>query len=542
MDAYLTLQSIEVLVPEIIVVATAALVLVGGAFSSTRDLWNLVSVVGLGLAGAALVWQQMSPGLGPHLREAEQAAAFGPLIVDVLAHALRWLVLVSGILFVLVASRSAEERLATDYLGSILLVIAGMMLVCVAGDLILLVLGLELISIPTYILLYLGRRDAASQEAAAKYFYLSVLSSAILLYGLSFLYGVAGSIELTEIRAQLPSINRSTVPQISDQLRPLLPVGVLLIVGGLGFKIAAVPFHFYAPDVYQGTTNGNAGLLSVAPKIAGMVALVRIATAIGPSIESIGWQTIAVLAIVTMTLGNVLALWQTNIRRMLAYSSIAHAGYMLIGITVGMAAAERGPTDGSLYGYGATLFYLLTYSLVTIGTFAALAYLGRKEKEIDTVDDLAGLGRSYPLIAFVVAAFMFSLTGIPPMPGFWGKLALFITTLDMVRIAGDDRVWFVVLALAGALNAAISAGYYLKVVGAIYFRKPINVPRGEGGLGARLAVYGAAALTAVVAIFPGVFLQTARNAGQSAAFVQQQANQPGDVAPPVASDTSTVRK
>ena len=288
------------------------------------------------------------------------------------------------------------------------------MLVCSANDLVLLFVGLELISIPTYILLFIGRRDKPSGEVTAKYFFLSILSSAILLYGFSFLYGVGESTVISTIAVRVGELSEGNL---------IATLALVLIFAGLAFKIAAVPFHFYAPDVYQGTSNANAGLLAVVPKVAGVVVLVRLVVAAMPGLETTGWQLALAVAVITMTLGNVLALWQHNLRRMLAYSSIAHAGYLLIGLATGLAGTSAGESTD---GVGAMIFYLLLYVVATTGTFAALCFLSRREHEVDSLDELAGLSRTHPLVAALIAIFMFSLAGIPPLAGFLGKFTLFL--------------------------------------------------------------------------------------------------------------------
>ena len=272
----------------------------------------------------------------------------------------------------------------SEYVGSLLLTIAGLMLVSLADELVLLFVALELISIPTYILLYLGRRDAASQEAAAKYFFLSVLASAILLYGFSFLYGTAGSTDLTAVRAALDGAK-----PLSEGFAVFAKLAMALIFAGLCFKIAAVPFHFYAPDVYQGTTHPNAALLSVVPKAAGLVVMVRILVVAMPSLSPQAWQIVLAVAALSMTFGNVMALWQDDLRRLLAYSSIAQAGYMLLGLAAALAA---GRAATAWHGVAAVAFYLVVYAVATIGAFATFQHLGRSDRSLDGVDELAGLG------------------------------------------------------------------------------------------------------------------------------------------------------
>ncbi|HEX4147683.1 MAG TPA: proton-conducting transporter membrane subunit, partial [Pirellulales bacterium] len=365
-------ESILFLLPEALLVLCATAIYLGGAFAPRHGGWSLLALASVIGAAAALARQPFAAvdSLG--------LAAGSPLVADALGQYIRWLTLVAGLLFVLMSLRQGQDVPQTEYLGTLLMGLAGVMLVGSARDLVLLFLGLELLSIPTYVLLYLGRRDAASQESAVKYFFLSILSSALLLYGFSFLYGVAGSTDL--------AVARTIFSAPADQQghwRLLAEISLALIFAGLGFRIAAVPFHFYAPDVYQGTTNANAGLLAVFPKIVGFVALVRLLVVAMPGMEDFGWRVALVLAILTMTLGNVLALWQDNLRRLFAYSSIAHAGYMLIGLAAGFAAMRAQQSANSFDGVGAMLFYLGVYALATTGTFAAFAYLGTPQRQID---------------------------------------------------------------------------------------------------------------------------------------------------------------
>ena len=293
-----------------------------------------------------------------------------------------------GLVFVMLAARTSEHGESSEFMGSLLMILAGMMLVALASDLVLLFVGLELISIPTYVLLFLGH-GKQSLESGTKYFFLSVLSSALLLYGFSFLYGAAGSTNLAVIHGRL-AVAGPTLPGTAS----FAALALVLIFAGLGFRLTAVPFHFYAPDVYQGTSNPNAGLLAVVPKVAALAAIVRIASVAMPGLERLGWQLSLALAVVTMTLGNLLALWQNNVRRLMAYSSIAHAGYMLIGLAVGFAVAGGATAADDFDGVGAALFYLLVYAAATAGTFAALTYLSGARTQIDTVDQLAGLAQT----------------------------------------------------------------------------------------------------------------------------------------------------
>ena len=485
-------ELVYLLSAEVLLVAVAMAVYIGGAFISAGRTWGWCGLGGLLAAVAALA---LARG---HL------AGVAPVAFDPLAAYVRWFALGAGILLVLMTLRPADLRGLPEYVGSLLLIVVGLMLVAVADDLVLLFMGLELISIPTYITLFLGRHDRLRTEATAKYFFLSVLSSALLLYGFSFLYGVSGSASLGEIgrRLALPAAG----------MQPLSKIALVLIFAGLGFRISAVPFHFYAPDVYQGTSHANAALLSVVPKAAGLVALMRIVVAAMPNVNGQAWQVAMALALVTMTVGNFMALWQDNIRRLMAYSSIAHAGYLLVALAARLAspAAATGRWDG----LSALLFYLAVYSLATIGTFAALAYLGRGTRQIDTVDELAGLTRTRPLMALALAIFMFSLTGIPPLAGFWGKLAIFGSALGVDATTPGTRLLFVLLAVAGVLNSAVSGAYYLRVVGVMYFRTPLAAPRAEGGRGAALAALACAVLVVALGVQGRPLVQASDAAGR----------------------------
>ncbi len=277
--------------------------------------------------------------------------------------------------------------------------------------------------------------------------------------------------------------------------------------------------------MYQGTSHANAALLSVVPKIAGLVALVRVlaapvvATAIDfPALAKVGWQISLVLAVITMTLGNLLALWQRNVRRMLAYSSIAHAGYMLIGVAVAFAAsidvAQAGPAAAGFAGIGSAMFYLATYALATFGAFAALAYLSGEERQLNTVDELAGLARSCPAVAAVIAVCMFSLLGLPPLAGFWGKFQLIYGALSFAP--GDVRWWLIALSIATMINAAISAGYYLRVIAAMYFREAVQVVRPQAGPGLGAAMLISTFGVLLLGVAPGPWVDAAGRASAAA--------------------------
>ena len=511
-------DTLRLLSPEIVLVVAAAAIYLAGTFLASPGLWRWLAGGAIAAAAAAL-WRY---GLG--------ADAGGPLLPDSLAAYGRTLALALGAVLLLLNWRPLSAGGAAERLGTLLLAIAGVMLTSIAGDLVLLFVSLEMISIPTYILLYLGRRDAACQESAAKYFFLSVFASAIFLYGLSFLYGTTGSTDLAAIRRAL--VDPAAVPAA---FAPLVVAALALLFAGLSFRVAAVPFHFYAPDVYQGATHANAALLSVLPKAAGLIVLVRLTLGIMPGGEPYGWRIALGLAVASMTVGNVLALWQDNLRRLLAYSSIANAGYMLIGLAVGLASANA-PVRWD--GVAAMFFYLCVYAAATLGVFAVLIYLGRDQRQVEAVDDLAGLARTRPLAAAGLALFLFSLAGLPPLAGLWGKFFLFAAALAVPSEAGPGlRPWFVGLAIVGVLNAAVAAYYYLRIVAVMYFRDPSASPKPQGGAAPAAAAWLCAALVLGLFAFPSPLMRLVpQGPSPESQHVASEASTPLDEASPETDD------
>jgi NADH-quinone oxidoreductase subunit N len=503
---YVDFDTIRYLWPEVILVLIATWIYLGGTIQPNRGWWTTFSLAAYAVSAYVILWKE------GHYWSSGGSEAFmnGPIIVDFLGYVFRCLAVTVGALFTLIAASNARRELASEYLASLMLLVVGLMLVARANDVIFLFVSLELISIPTYVLLYLGRRDRATSEATAKYFFLSILSSALLLYGLSFWYGLTGSTTMAGLAEGATAATNSEITRAFASQPVFVYLALVLLVAGLGFKIAAVPFHFYAPDVYQGATNTNAGLLAVAPKLAGILALVRLLVLAFPQAASFGWQLSLVLAILTMTIGNICALWQQNLRRLLAYSSIAHAGYMLIGISVAFAATESETVGQG--GITATLFYVFVYTFASLGTFATLVFLGSDVHEVNGVDELAGLGRSRPWVALALSVFMFSLAGIPPLAGFWGKLTLFFGALRTAMAAPESQIalWFTILAIAGALNAAIAAAYYLRVIAVMYFRTPHRALPACGGWGSWFTMAFCAALIVGVGIMPRQPMAAAR--------------------------------
>ncbi len=467
-------QTLLILLPEILILLSATVMMTAGAFRNLpRHVWSITAATTLLVALGLLV-----------LLRNQVTDPYGAVAVnDAMAGYGRMIFLLTGLIFLGLAHNQVDDERAPEFFGSLLMIHAGAMVVCAANELVFLFVGLELVSIPTYLLLYLPRRTEATQEAATKYFFLSVFSSALLLFGLAYLYGIAGVSNLKAL-AYLSQVPR-TLPSVPHPT--LGVVAIVFVMAGLGFRVAAVPFHFYAPDVYQGSPTVIAALLAWIPKAVGFVALLRTLTAVIPTdIAPPGnhlTQQAAVLAFViatiTMTLGNTVALAQTNLKRLFAYSSIAHAGYLMIGITVAFRNGDLGnyPVGGfqpTEWGSEAVLFYLVTYALMTLGAFGVIIGLSSPGRPVETVDDLAGLARKHPILALAMAVCLFSLAGIPPLSGFYGKLNLFVAALTASN--GDDAILYQSLALIGALNSAIGAYYYLKIIVAMYFRDPVGPP------------------------------------------------------------------
>jgi NADH-quinone oxidoreductase subunit N len=511
---------VPLVLPEILLVAAACVLFLGGTFRTGRHLWGGVTLATL--AVAALV-----AGLTPRPADPSPAQLYAaPILLDNLALLVKGLSLAGGAVLVLFAWDEVPEKQAAEYYACLLVIVAGTSLTGMANELITLFLALEMTSIPTYILLYLPRRDNAAQEASMKYFLLSVFSSALMLFGFSYLYGLGGTTNIAALARALGTVGSGTLPAAAL-------VALVMIVAGLGFRIAAVPFHFYAPDVYQGTTAGLAALLAFFPKVAGFVALVRVlgfapehgllealmlgqakvypGLLLGSQVSTLFW----ILAAVTMTLGNVLALLQDNLKRLLAYSSVAHAGYMLIGLAVAPYLRDVDAPGG----VEAILFYLASYGAMTIGAFAVISYLNTPQRPIETVDDLAGLSRSHPGMALLMMVFLFSLIGIPLTGGFAGKFLLFWGAMSVPVDLGDPSTLeharlFRILALIGVLNAAIGAWYYLRIVAVMYLRNPLRPAEGRRRWPTLTAIGICAVLTIALGVPPllGLLVGASRDA------------------------------
>jgi NADH-quinone oxidoreductase subunit N len=512
-------------VPEAVLVAAACVLFLAGTVRRPSR------VVAGAIALAALAGAMLAAWLVP--APDDLLATVVALRADPFAAVVRWIALVSGAVLVLVCWDGVPDSQAPDFQACLLTAVAGLSLAGAANELITLFLALEMISIPTYVMLYLPRPDRRGQEAAVKYFLLSILSSAVFLFGLSYLYGLAGTTNVAAIHQTIDAAwkaARDAAEPVPGSVWMAL-TAVVMLTAGLSYRMTAVPFHFYAPDVYQGAATAPVAVLAHLPKVAGFAALIRllgltevgpdrVGLVVGPQVPVLLW----ILAAITMTVGNALALAQDNIKRLLAYSSVAHGGYLLIGVaTVAQEAVLHTGRPEYPGGVESVLFYLVAYGAMTVGLFAVIACVGTRERPVEHIDDLAGLYRSHPALALAAGLFLFSLIGLPLTAGFAGKLLLFLgavgTTNPQAGPAPSTLLeWlFPILALIAAINSAVGAYYYLRVLGVMFLRnavKPIQAPRRVAGW-VSVAVCGA--VTLVFGVYPWPLLKGVRRAAPQTA-------------------------
>jgi NADH-quinone oxidoreductase subunit N len=398
--------------------------------------------------------------------------------------------------------------------------LTGLLLVGPADNLFMLFLGLELVSIPTYIMVVLSRSSPQALEAGTKYFYLGALAAAVEAYGFSFLYGVSGSANLEVTQGAVAQALRAPGTLAGG----LATAGVVLALGGLLFKIAAVPLHFYIADVYQGAASAVAGLLGFVPKLAGLVAIFKIVMLTGQWVHedtAVFWL-LWTIAVASMCVGNVLALRQTNIKRMLGYSGIAHSGYMLVGVVAGPLGSESvtGTFGGLGGGISAVLFYVVMYGIANLGAFAILGLLRMRDEPCETLREVAGLVRRHPGLALLLTLTMFTLMGLPPTPGFWGKLSLFGSALTRARLTSmpGHGPWLIGLVIVAVLNSALAAAYYLRVIAAVLIYERAEPARAASREAEQVGALLCGFLLLIFAFYPGGLM----NASQDATTEVQQ--------------------
>jgi len=407
------------------------------------------------------------------------------LIVDGFATFFRVLVLVIGILAVLLSYRYLDREMAEtgEYHALLLFCVAGQCLMAASNDLIMIFIGLEISSIATYILAGYLRNDRRNNEAALKYFLLGSFATAFLLYGVAIIYGITGTTKLDEIRTALmqPGISLAGVT-----------IAAALMIVGLGFKISAAPFQMWAPDVYQGAPAPVSVFMATAPKAAAFAVFLRIFMTSFQTIANDWEPLIWISALLSMTIGNFAALTQNNLKRMMAYSAIAHAGYILV--------AFAAKSDG---GTAAVMFYLAAYALMNVGAFAVIIHICGKGERHLRIEDLSGLAQKQPVTAALLTIFLLSLIGVPLTGGFFGKFYIFKAALE------SNLIWLTVL---GLLNSAVAAYYYLRILVVMYMKEPGEVTNTleplSPGLGAALVL--PAIGTFVLGIIPGAVLNFAR--------------------------------
>ena len=373
---------------------------------------------------------------------------------------------------------ASRDMLKGEFYLLALFVLMGISVMCSANNFLVLYLGLELMSLSLYALAALRRDHAVATEAAMKYFVLGALASGFLLYGLSMMYGATGTLEIPRVFEQIATgrINKE-----------VLVFGVVFVVAGLGFKLGAAPFHMWVPDVYQGAPTAVTLLIAGAPKFAAFTITIRLLVE-GLLGLAVDWQQMFILmAVASLALGNLAAIAQSNLKRMLAYSSIAQMGFILLGLSAGVVS---GNTLSAGNAYSSAMFYLVTYVLTTLGTFGLVMFLSRQGFESEEIDDLAGLSQRSPWLAGVMTIFMLSLAGLPPMVGFFAKVAV------IQALVTTNVTLYIVLAVVAVVFSLIGAYYYLRVIKVMWFDKPVHswAIEQSHGVTAMLAVNGAAVL------------------------------------------------
>ncbi len=428
--------------PEILLALTAMGLMMLGVFNSkdmTRPVTNL-AVIAMIVAGILVL-----------ARTSGRVTTFNDLfVIDGFGTFVKILILSGSAITLLMALSFLHREKETRFEYPVLVVFAtlGMMMMVSANDLMSLYLGLETQSLALYVLAGYQRDSAKATEAGLKYFVLGSLASGMLLYGASMIYGFSGTTNFEGL-AQV----------LSDGSNIGAIIGVVFVLAGLAFKVSAVPFHMWTPDVYEGAPTQVTAFFAVAPKIAAVALLVRVMVGPFGHMQEQWQQVVVFISIASMIVGAFAAISQTNIKRLMAYSSIGHVGYALVGVAVGDAVGVRG-----------VLVYLAIYLIMNVGTFAIIMSMRQRGRAVEGIADLAGLSKSHPMMALALAIFMFSMAGIPPLAGFWGKFYIFMAAIDANMIA---------LAVIGVLTSVVSAFYYLRIIKVMYFdeaSEPLDKP------------------------------------------------------------------
>ncbi len=469
--------------PEILLLTMVCVILVADLFlrDDQRGTTYFLSLATLAMCVGVIV---VSARPGVHF------ALNGMFVDDPMADVLKVMVCIAVAAMLVYSRQYAMQRgmFRGELFTLVLFATLGMMVMISANHLLTLYLGLELLSLSLYALVALQRDSKDNTEAAMKYFVLGALASGMLLYGMSMIYGATGHLEIPKIAQAIAG---------GEANGTILVFGLVFVVAGIGFKLGAVPFHMWVPDVYQGAPTAITLLISSAPKLAAFAFVMRLLVeSLGAHALQVEWrQMLILLAVASMAVGNITAIAQTNLKRMLAYSTISHMGFMLLGVLA-----------GDLNGYGASMFYVSVYTLTSLGAFGMIMLLARDGFEADRLEDFKGLNRRNPWLAFLMMLLMFSMAGLPPTVGFYAKLAV------LQAVVNVDQVW---IAIVAVLFSLVGAFYYLRVVRLMYFDEPTdNTPiRGDAGVRLLLSANGLAAL--LIGIMPGWLMALCQRAIQA---------------------------
>lgn len=485
------------LAPDIILAATVLLTLVASFVIPERDATLVSRIAAIGVL-AALV-----PIVTLANDGSDRAMFDGAYAVDDYALALKAFFLVAAYVTILLSIDYIQEGdyYRGEFYFLLLASVLGMSVMASARDLITMFIALETISIPTFVLAAYRKHDRVSNEAGVKYYVIGVLSSALMLYGMSLIFGYAGSTLLSDISARITS----------EGAPPLLAVAVFLSLAGFAFKVSAVPFHFWAPDTYEGAPTPVTAFLSVSSKAGGFVALLNILFfgfyGVSGAGTDLWWPVVWVLAVASMSLGNLAALRQTNIVRMLAYSSVAQGGFMLVPFAAAGIAGAKGDFGQADTAFGAVVIYLLVYGAMNLGAFAVVIAAARRTRSAE-ISSFAGLFQTSPALAVLMTIFMASLAGVPPLAGWFAKFVMFQAAIE----AGG--AWGVTLAVVAGVNSVIAFFYYAGVMRQMWFKDPVAEDLRE--IEVPYALTGALAITAAVTLVVGVYPQLFARVGELA--------------------------
>lgn len=467
------------MLPELFLLTASCILLLVDVFSKDFDRLQTYRLAQLSLLITGVMVIAQFPDLQYHLYQRH-------FILDPMAGIVKVSVIALSMVGMMFARPYILQRpiLRGEYFLLHLFAVLGMMVLAGGGSLLTLYLGLELLSLSLYALVAMHRHSTLASEAAVKYFVMGAIASGFLLYGMSMVYGVTGKIHITDIALYLETHQASLT----------LRFGLVFMVVAMAFKFGAVPFQMWVPDVYHGAPTSVTAFIASAPKIAAFALVIRI---LGYGFEQvlIDWQgMLIIMATLSIVIGNLVALAQDNIKRLLAYSAIAHVGYFLLGIIAGTGA-----------GYSASFFYIITYAIMSLGGFGCLIYLAKGKQEVELISELKGLGQRNPWGGLLISFLFLSMAGIPPFVGFWAKLEVIRAVLDV------DLVWLAVLA---ALMSVVGLFYYLKVVKVIFFDAPESEVKVKAERGLRLALGITGVAVVALGLFPAQLLEVCRQAFQ----------------------------